>query len=251
MNINAKYRALMGRSATRILFILGTGRSGTHWLAHTLESHPELQVLIEKPPIFQWSTEMALNPAQESTLLPKLVRRYRWEYIKAAPRHLVDKSHPNIWIAEKLADAFPHALFIGIEREVYGTVASMLKHDDVLAWQRRWREFPLPNRFLGIDGPYLTEYPSLPEPARCALRWLAHKRRMDGLRKILGSKMLVVNYEALMEDTPWVLAGLEKFMGLRAPLPHPPIHYESRDKWQTQLSPDDIRQIDQIVGAHL
>jgi hypothetical protein len=64
----------------------------------------------------------------------------------------LDKSHPNIWIADKIKEEFPEAKFVGIERNPFATVSSMLKHRGVMKWHRDWKSFPVPNRFLGIDG---------------------------------------------------------------------------------------------------
>ena len=152
-----------------MILIIGTGRSGTHWVAHLLQSHGECAGLIEAEPIFSYATQMALNPALCSELMPRIIEEYKAEVKKTAPRIFFDKSHPNIWNAEALADAFPTARFIGTDRSVFGTVASMLDHGGVQDWIRRWREYPVPNRFLGIDERNQDIYPSLSLEEQCAL----------------------------------------------------------------------------------
>ena len=77
---------------------------------------------------------MALDPSQQRELFPKLVRAYEEEKRRVQPKRYADKSHPNIWIAEALSEVFPDAQFLGIERDPFGTVASMLKHKGVLKW---------------------------------------------------------------------------------------------------------------------
>lgn len=119
---------------------------------------------------------------------------WRRQIRKSRRRLYVDKSHPNLGLAERLEEAFPSALFIAIERDPYATVASMLRHASVLKWQRRWREFPVPNRFLGITG---GDYHSVPLAAQCAMRWLAYHRRIEELRV---RNLLVVCYEAFDDD---------------------------------------------------
>jgi hypothetical protein len=137
-------------AGSKKIFVIGTGRSGTHWLGQILQAHPDIHVTVEAPPIFAWSTAMALDPRQSPVLLPQLIRQYEIEHAAVAPRHYADKSHPNIWHAEDLAARLPDAVFLGIQRNPFATVASMLEHAGVLAWHERWREFPVPNRFLGI-----------------------------------------------------------------------------------------------------
>ena len=31
------------------IFVIGSGRSGTHWVGYILEAHPDIHVTIEKP----------------------------------------------------------------------------------------------------------------------------------------------------------------------------------------------------------
>src|SRR5687768_9534843 len=110
------------------VFVVGSGRSGTHWLGWTLDDHPRVRTTIEKPAMFNKVTAAALDPRLAGRYLPYLRVRYSWEHLRAFPRAYVDKSHPNIWHVETLSRYFPTAKFLGIRRGVYGTVASMLKH---------------------------------------------------------------------------------------------------------------------------
>lgn len=138
LRLRERWAAWRGRSpSSRKVFILGTGRSGTHWLGYILESHPDCVATIETRGIFRRVTRMALDPTLRPRLLPGLLRRYRLRHALAVPSHYVDKSHPNLWLAEALADAFDDALFVGIVRNPYATVASMLRHEGVLEWHRR------------------------------------------------------------------------------------------------------------------
>ena len=109
----AKLKYILGASTTRPVFVIGTGRSGTHWLGYSLGNHPEVRATVEVEPMFGLSKRMALNPALEGELLGRLIKAYKWQLFKSSPRLYLDKSHPNIWIAEKLKKAFPQALFIG------------------------------------------------------------------------------------------------------------------------------------------
>lgn len=239
---------LLGLSPTRPIFIIGTGRSGTHWLGQSLADHPEVRATVEEQPMFDLATRMALNPSLEKALFDKLVSAYKWQLLKSAPRLYLDKTHPNIWLAEKLKAAFRHALFVGIERDAYATVASMLKHEGVSAWHTRWREFPVPNRFLGITSELATCYETIPRAAQCAIRWLAHRDHMNSLRRRLGSSLLVISYETFAGRTQQTIRELQHFLCLHTPIPVPHVRRDSLQKWQTQLSADEVRQIQSIVG---
>lgn len=242
-------RSLMGKGSTRPVFVIGTGRSGTHWLGYSLADHPEVRATIEVAPIFMWSTRMALDPTLECRLFPLLVLAYRWQLFRSKPRLYVDKTHPNIWHAEKLKRAFPEAQFVAIERNPYATVASMMVHRRVSAWQKRWREFPLPNRFLGITEEIAQHYDEMPIASQCALRWLAHRRRMDELQTVLGADLLRISYEDFARSPAQTVAMLQKFLRLEQPIPVPDVKAASMDKWRTQLDADQIRQIQDATGV--
>lgn len=239
---------ITGRVSSRPVFVIGTGRSGTHWLGYSLGNHPEVRATVEAQPMFGLATSMALNASLEERLFGRLVQAYRWELFKSSPRLYVDKSHPNIWLAEKLKMAFPQALFVGIERNPYATVASMLRHKGVSAWHRRWREFPVPNRFLGITHELAERYDSLPLAAQCAIRWAAHRDRLNELGRILGGDLLRISYETFAHETALTVGTMQKFLGLQQPIPVPEVKMESLDKWRSQLSADDLRHIEDIVG---
>lgn len=243
-----KLNCLMGKFATQPIFVIGTGRSGTHWLGYSLGDHPEIRATVEEKPMFGLSTRMALNPTLERRLFRSLVRSYRWQMFKSVQRLYLDKTHPNIWIAEKLKEVFSQALFVGIERNPYATVASMMKHSGVSAWHMRWREFPVPNRFLGITSELADTYDNTPFAAQCAMRWLAHHNRMNELRNTLGDALLVISYESLACNTESEINKLEQFLGLYEPIPIPEIKIKSLNKWENQLSDVEIADIQNIVG---
>lgn len=229
------------------IFIIGTGRSGTHWVGHILNAHTDIHVDIEKPPIFPWVTEVAVNQAAKQQLLPRILNQYRAEHGLAAPRHYADKSHPTIWIADELSEAFPEAVFVGIKRSVYGTVASMLKHDGVMRWIHDWRRYPVPNRFLGIGEGEADGYEAHSLAARCAMRWRSHVERLDEIKGRLGDRCMILEYEALQGQPDRELAALGEFLRLKSPIPRPEIRHGSLNRWKDELSPKQIVDIDAVV----
>jgi hypothetical protein len=232
----------------RLVLVIGTGRSGTHWLGYSLGDHPEMRATVEIEAMFTWATRMALDPAQEKRMFPRLVRAYRKQILKSAPRLYLDKTHPNIWLAEKLHEAFPDALFLGIERNAYATVASMMEHPGVSDWHRRWREFPVPNRFLGITPDLAATYDDLPLASQCAIRWRAHHERMEELKAVLGPSLMVIAYEEFAHRTQMIVEDLRVYLGLHAPVPVPDVKLDSLTKWRQQLTSQDLDAIESVVG---
>lgn len=239
---------ILGISTTRPVFVIGTGRSGTHWLGYSLGDHPEIRATVEVQPMFGLSTRMALNSKLEKRLFRRLVLAYKWQLFKSSPRLYLDKTHPNIWIAEKLKKVFPQSLFIGIERNPYGTVASMMKHKGVSAWHKRWREFPIPNHFLGITSELVDTYDNIPFASQCAMRWVAHHNRMNELRNILKDDLLVIYYESFAHNTEKIIYELQQFLGLHSPILIPDVKTDSLEKWKGQLSKEEVKQIQDMVG---
>lgn len=230
------------------IFVLGTGRSGTHWVAWILEPHSELRTLIEKPPIFEWVTEIAIDPSAEIRLMDRLLQRYRLEAASSRPKRLIDKSHPNIWLAEQLAEAFPRAQFIGVLRDVFGTVASSLRHEGVRHWVEKWDRYPVPNRFLGITEQNRDEYAGMSLAARCAVRWKTHLHRLDSLEERLGDRMIRLRYGDLQTNTERELDRLQQFLGLKTRIPHPSIKTGSLTRWKQDLSVSEIAEIRAVTG---
>jgi hypothetical protein len=233
------------------VFVVGTGRSGTHWVGHVLESHPMILVTVERPPMFQWVKQMALDPSSVPDLLPRLVRRYRAYQCLAAPKVYADKSHPNIWLVDELRDLLPEARFVGVLRSANATVASMLRHRGVLRTIEQWQRYPLPNRFLGIDECSADGYRAMSLVERCALRWVGHANRLDELAGRLPSESFMrLDYHALATDPTRELEKLQQFLALDEPFPSVKVDRQALDKWRGQLSAADLSAIEAITRQY-
>ena len=231
------------------VFVVGTGRSGTHWLGHILQSHPSISISIEQQPMFDWSRAMALDPAQVSALLPRLVRRYQFAQAASWPKRYADKSHPNLWVVTELAAQLPDARFIGVSRGVYAVVASMLRHRGVQRSIERWRDYPVPNRFLGITESNREAYASMSLVERCTLRWIAHQQELKRLGREMRGAFLLLEYESLQRDTLNQLTRLQTFLDLEQRFGDVSVKSDSLDKWREQLTPQQIQAIDRCCAA--
>jgi len=249
----ALVQLLRGRaSGPGPIFVVGTGRSGTHWLGHILDSHPEIDALIEVQPMFGWVRDMVLDPATRTARWRPLIRRYRLEMLAVAPRLLADKSHPALWLADDLSRAFPGARFVGIERGPLATVSSMLRHPRVRAWAENWRDHPQPSPFFGTTADNLAEYERASLAARCAYRWVSHTRELDRLRTRMGHRACVLNHAKLCEQPAAHLSELQAFLRLAEPFPEPVVQPESLGRWRAELPTDAVGDVVAVVeGAGL
>jgi hypothetical protein len=217
-------------------------------MGQILDSHPQIAASIERRRFFKLASGMALDARRNDTDAPRLIRLYRYEIARVAPRHLADKSHTNIWIADRLANAFPEAVFVGVRRDAYGTVASMLRHRGVQRWSENWRDYPLPNRFLGIEAGEGEWYESLGAAARSTLRWISHEARFEELRPVLGERLIEVRYDELQLDTDATLSLVQARIGLAEPFPPQHPQRSSLDRWREELTTEQIVEIDRMLA---
>lgn len=230
------------------VFVIGTGSSGTNLVGRLLATHPQVRGTIEEEPMFGLSIWITLYPSIEEKVLPYLVSAYHTQLKLSSPKHYVDKSHMNIWVAERLKAAFPQALFVGVERSPYAVVASMLKRKGMLNRQRRWRKYQIPNRFLGIDMSVAKYYDELPRESQCALRWLTHHREMTRLRGILNRSLIVLNYEELVLNTEREVGRLQEFVPVTSPIVHTEVRDTALNKWRHELSDIQLMNIANVVN---
>lgn len=224
------------------IFILGCDRSGTCWLGNILQNHPQIQTTIEHPDVFPMVTDLALNPQRNNELYPKIVKFYQEQLEHTAVKYYADKSHPNMWIAKQLSKTFGNALFVGIQREPFGTISSMKKHYSLgVSWHDEWTRYPIPNRFLGIK--IINCYKNLTLVERCILQLKAYNQQMEKIHKILGDKLFLISYENLINHNGMILNALSDFLGLSSPLICKEIKKESLYKWRTNLNQNEINKI--------
>lgn len=230
-----------------LLFVVGCGRSGTHWLAHSVAARDDVYATIEDPEIFGLATRLALNPVRRVRGIPRLVSMYR-NQIRLNPKpHYLDKSHPVMWYAEELAERMEGATFLGIARGPRATVASMLAHPRVVGWHKRWRTYPLPNAFLGITERDVCGYDKYSRARRCALRWLSHVRRLAELKTSMPDRVVVLSYERLHARPLGTLLELDERLGWSPATPEPRVRVEPMTKWKKGLSAKQLADVESVA----
>jgi len=161
--------------------------------------------------VFYEVTKAALfgNELKFSTLLKfKALKKH------ASPNILVDQSHPNIWHVERLIAKFPAAKFVGMVRCSLSVTYSTLNHSGVMNWVDNYTDFPVPNRFLGINKENLECYMGYSLAQRSAMRWAVHMSRLDEVKRKYPSSVFVMNYEKLCAHPEQQLRKLADFLGV-------------------------------------
>ncbi len=246
---NVLFQAMRGHArGPGPVFVVGTGRSGTHWLGHILASHEDVRALIEARPMFRWVTDMAVYPERRPMLLPQLIRRYRLEMLSVAPRLLADKSHPALWLMDELSRAFPAARFLGIERGPLATVSSMLRHRHVRAWTEEWSSYPQPSPFFGTTSENLEDYAHASLASRCAYRWVSHTAELRRRQREMPKRVLVLDYADLQRRPREELWKLRAFLDLHTTFPSTETRTASLDRWRSEMTDDAVRDVLAVVA---
>lgn len=234
--------------STRPVFIIGNGRSGSCWLGRIFTTHPCIRCTVEVPPLFQLVTAAAIGEQPAEAAFPRIRQLYEMQLQATSEPIYADKSHPNLWLVERLDLAFPGARFVAIVRDPYASVASMLRHPGIIHWMQRWREFPVPNAFLGITSGNAHAYGDLTAVQKCALRWRAH---YDRLAELMRTPYVVhmVLYENLCRYPEETLAEVQRFLRLAEPFPTPKVDTTTLEKWKADLDAEDRAAVKMISGV--
>lgn len=229
-----------------LIFVIGSGRSGTHLLGRTVGDIGQVEAFIEDPKLFRKVTRVAVNPNRSKIEVNKILKLYDREFSLTQKAFVLEKTHPNIWLVEPIKDYFETAKFIGIKRNIYATVASMLKHKGVLEW---YNVLPLDqvNPFLGITAENREFFKDLPLESKCALRCKSHFDRLTYLEAEFPEKVLVIDYEDFYNDYERLMKQLESFLGLGKPIKSEPLISSSIDRWQSELTEVQIKNIDEVL----
>uniref|UniRef100_A0A6C0BNB9 Uncharacterized protein n=1 Tax=viral metagenome TaxID=1070528 RepID=A0A6C0BNB9_9ZZZZ len=180
------------------IFIVGTGRTGTHWLARSLEQSG-----------LSCSYEDWLTLSKDCAIYE---RKEQWPALLAAlksDRRRVCKCHVLLWLVEDLLKEFPDAKFIALRRDVEATLRSMLKKKSVKSWGQKYQDIPFPSKFLGAK--YKTGYEHCNIQEKCSMRYWSHMAEINRLEhKLSPDCYMVVSYETLEHD----IERLSKFLDM-------------------------------------
>jgi len=233
----------------KLIFIVGTGRSGTHLVGRVLATNPQIQGRIEEPETFRLITKIAVNQdfkCPVEVYFQKQILKFKLiNILKHSTKHILEKSHPSLWLIDFLIENLKNVLFIGILRDIGPTVSSMLEHKGVLSW---YNKLPLnkENRFLGITKDNRSYFEKLTIEEKCALRWLSHKNELFRLLLKYPDWLYIVKYEDFIKEPKPILSGIAAFAGVTDTFECDSIHSEALDKWKQKLSKDQIDRIHYI-----
>jgi len=180
------------------IFIVGTGRSGTHFLCRSLLGFSNVTDLLngkEDPTLLDYVAKAAIH---HKDISDDGIELYKNRINQSKNKIFIDQHHPTIHNITQLESHFPNSIFLGIDRPTEQIVASMLEHKGVQKWFKyaRKNDIPFPNNFLGIDS--LDELKETPQHMLCTKRIVAHKK----LNQLLSNNpnFKLINFENFVID---------------------------------------------------
>lgn len=236
----------------KLIFISGTGRSGTHLIGRTVSSHSDISGRIESASTFglitRISTTQDFKPSWQISILKYILKRRLGSILKNSSDHILEKSHPSIWLVDFLNKEF-NSKFILVYRDVEPTVSSMLGHNGVLSW---YSKLPMdkPNRFLGINKQNLDRFKNYTIEEKCALRWESHYKTIFSVNKKYPNNTFIIKYDDFLIDPEPILERLSLFLGVTNDFHPEEFKTDSLDKWKQKLNKEQLQRITDITFAN-
>ncbi len=229
------------------VFVVGTGRSGTHMLCRCVNKFPQVSDYyggVESPEMF-WSISNATVAQKQLSIFQLGYYAYMMRKVDGL---FLDQTHPNLWNVEQLLTAFPKAKFLALKRNVQSVSYSMKKHGGVSKWAKNHTHYPKPNGFLGVTPQNAKVYQEqLSDLQRDVFRWASHMERIDEVAKRFPDNVMVLHYEDVGESMKSTMAAIADFIATPPPSEFLAFKKESLHK-RDALTAEELAQIDDALA---
>jgi Sulfotransferase family len=238
--------ARLGRLDDRLVFIVGSPRSGTTFLGHSLGSLPGFIDLGEVAPHKAAVPGLAdLPPEAAAARIRRLLTATRLLGLVGRLRS-VEQTPETAFVLEAARQAFPDARFVHALRDGRDVVCSLLER----GWLRAGRgggddaghRFGADARFW-VEPERRAEFPRASDARRAAWAW---RRYVSAVLEAGSERVLEVRYERLHADPVGVAAELAAF--LQAPekplaLALRAAHGSSVGRWRRELDEEQLADV--------
>ena len=249
----APLRVRLGRFDERLVFVLGSPRSGTTFLAGAIGSLPGLIDLGEVAALKAAIPELSqVTPEAAAPELRTLLRRAGRLGLVGRQRG-VEQTPESVFVAPALAAAFPDARFIHIVRDGRDVVCSLLERGWLSAGRGGEDDAGHPYgsaaRFW-VEPERADEFAHASDARRAAWAW----RRYVTAARELEEGALEIRYERLTGHPDEVAGVVARF--LDAPLEPMRVafraaHGGSVGRWERDLSAEDLAEVEEEAGELL
>jgi len=235
------------------VFVCGSPRSGTTFLAGVLGAQPRLVDLGEVKPIKALIPVIVDAPREEAARqFRRVLERVRRLSLSTHLRG-VEQTPETAFVLDAALRAYPQARAVHLVRDSRDVVCSLLERgwlsgeragaDDVAApygaHARFWVEPERAQEFAGAS-----------EPRRAAWAW----RRYVTAARAADERVLELRYEQLVGDREAAAAILADHLGLDAPTLARALeraHAGSVGRWRRELTPEQLQDVEREAGPLL
>lgn len=235
------------------VFVLGSPRSGTTFLARSIGALPGFTDLGEVAPLKASIPELARLPAEEAA--PRIHR------VLALTRRLglvgslraVEQTPETAFVAPAVALAFPDARIVHIVRDGRDVACSLLDRGWLSAGRGgeddAWLPYGAEARFW-VEPGRVDEFRSASDARRAAWAWRSY---VTAARRP-GDRVFEVRYERMAEDPDAVAGELAAFLGgVAEPLATAlrGTHAASVGRFRRDLAPEALAEVEDEAGGLL
>lgn len=232
----------LGPLEDRIVFVVGSPRSGTTFLGGSLGSLPGFVDLGEVGPLKAVIPQLAAAPPDEAA---RVVRR-----ILTVSRRLglvgrlrpVEQTPETAFVVQAARMAFPEASFVHALRDGRDVVCSLLEQGWLRAGRGGGDDAGLPYgptaRFW-VEPERRDEFPHVSDATRAAWAW----RRYVEAARSTDARLHEVRYERLHTDPDGVASELSEFLEISAEPLRSALrraHGTSVGRWQRELTQQEL-----------
>ena len=234
----------------RLVFVLGSPRSGTTFLAGAIGAMPGFVDLTEVTPHKAAIPALTKLPEQEAAAqIRRVLDRVRWLALVPGWRG-VEQTPETAFVLPAALRAYPKARAVHALRDGRDVVCSLLERgwlsagrgggDDAKAAYGKTARF-------WVEPDRLEEFETASDATRAAWAW---RRYVTAARSGGGERTLEVRYESIAESSEAIAAHLDADPApLRAALEK--FHDRSIGRYQRDLSPEQLADVEREAGPLL
>ncbi len=245
-------RSRLGRLDDRMVFVVGSPRSGTTFLGETLGSLPGFVDLGEVLPLKMAVPQLLGLPEDVAgPQIRRILDRMRRLALVPGLRG-VEQGPETVFVLQSTLHAYPHARAVRILRDGRDVVCSLLERGWLREGQARRRDevaFGHQARFW-VEPERREEFERASEAARAAWVWRVYVTAA----RAIGDRTLEIRYERLSEDPQSVAEALAQHLGAPAPVLVDRLaaaHDRSIGRWRRDLTPEQLADVEREAGPLL
>lgn len=238
--------AAVGRADDRMVFVVGSPRSGTTFLGRSVGSLPGFVDLGEVAALKAAIPGLAGRPADEAAAEIRGILRRTRRLALVGSRRALEQTPETAYLGAAVAQAFPEAAILHIVRDGRDVACSLLdqgwlsagrggRDDAGLAYGAQPRFWVEPER--------REEFAATSDARRCAWAW----RRYVSAARELGARAYELRYEELAADPAETARGLAERLdvpqdALQAALRG--MHAASVGRYRRDLTPEQLADVE-------